>query len=163
MNQRFPCTSDWLLNKAKLISYILCQMMIDNELCEMWKEAVVTYISRYYTGRTVRNWVLCLFSQNKFTCESVCFRRFDRDNVWASSDCSWQVIFEPSTDDTDFVTSAAGAVRKSNRVGILLSTPDGYSPIVTETGRCLPVSLCSLHVDWLVLLNTDWKVVSVYL
>ena len=65
------------------------------------------------------------------------------------------MIFEPSTDDADFLTSVAGAARKSNRVGILLSTPDGYSPIVTETGRCLPVDLPSLNVDWLVLLNTD--------
>jgi hypothetical protein len=64
-------------------------------------------------------------------------------------------MFEPSTDEIDFLTSASGDGRKSNRVGILLSTPDGYSPIVTETGRCLPVGLPSLHVDWLVLLNTD--------
>lgn len=102
-------------------------------------------------------------SNDKFTCESVFFRRFDRDKVWASSDCSWQVIFEPSTEDTDFLTSAAGAWRKSKRVGILLSTPDGYSPIVTETGRCLPVSLSSLRVDWLVLLNTGWNTARIYI
>lgn len=92
-----------------------------------------------------------------FTCESVCFLRFDLDSVWASSDCSWQVILELSTDDTGFLTSVTFVERKSKRVGILLSTPDGYSPIVMETGRCLPASWSSLHVNWLVSLNRDWN------
>jgi hypothetical protein len=57
MNQRFPCASKRFLDSTKLITHrpILCKIRIENELGEMCKKAVMTHISRAYTGRAVRN------------------------------------------------------------------------------------------------------------
>lgn len=68
----------------------------------------------------------------ELTMDSVLFLKFDRCSVWASSEANWLLI-----DPLEYLSGTSTPLpwRNSSFLGCALLTPDGYSPIVTLTGR----------------------------